>query len=126
MIQANNRGGGFGWAAQACDALEVNGFDDRFLPDLLMNLGAFFAAPARKRRKKPGYPLVSFAQHPVVGQKDTASIPCALTPRVNNPEQHSASHPPRSAFLLSTNIRKIQVKSGLSKQEFVSIREVCG
>jgi hypothetical protein len=32
MVQANNRGGGFGWAAQACDALEVNGFDDWFLP----------------------------------------------------------------------------------------------
>jgi hypothetical protein len=26
----------------------------------------------------PGYPLVSFAQHPVTGQKDTASIPCAV------------------------------------------------
>jgi hypothetical protein len=32
MVEANNRGGGFGWAAQACDALEVNGFDDWFLP----------------------------------------------------------------------------------------------
>jgi hypothetical protein len=32
MVQANNRGGGFGWAAQACDALEINGFDDWFLP----------------------------------------------------------------------------------------------
>jgi hypothetical protein len=32
MREANNRGGGFGWAAQACDALEVNGFDDWFLP----------------------------------------------------------------------------------------------
>jgi hypothetical protein len=32
MVQANNRGGGFGWAAQACDALETNGFDDWFLP----------------------------------------------------------------------------------------------
>jgi hypothetical protein len=32
MVQANNRGGGFGWAAQACDALEVNGFDDWLLP----------------------------------------------------------------------------------------------
>jgi hypothetical protein len=32
MVQANNRGGGFGWAAQACDALVVNGFDDWFLP----------------------------------------------------------------------------------------------
>ncbi len=32
MIQANNRGGGFGWAAQACDSLEINGFDDWFLP----------------------------------------------------------------------------------------------
>jgi hypothetical protein len=25
-------GGGFGWAAQACDAYELNGFDDWFLP----------------------------------------------------------------------------------------------
>jgi len=32
MVEANNRGGGFGWAAQACDALEINGFDDWFLP----------------------------------------------------------------------------------------------
>jgi hypothetical protein len=32
MKEANNRGGGFGWAAQACDTLEVNGFDDWFLP----------------------------------------------------------------------------------------------
>jgi hypothetical protein len=32
MREASNRGGGFGWAAQACDALEVNGFDDWFLP----------------------------------------------------------------------------------------------
>jgi len=32
MAQANNRGGGFGWAAQACDALVVNGFSDWFLP----------------------------------------------------------------------------------------------
>jgi hypothetical protein len=32
MREANNRGGGFGWAAQACDALEINGFDDWFLP----------------------------------------------------------------------------------------------
>jgi hypothetical protein len=32
MREANNRGGGFGWAVQACDALEVNGFDDWFLP----------------------------------------------------------------------------------------------
>jgi hypothetical protein len=32
MKEANDRGGGFGWAAQACDALEVNGFDDWFLP----------------------------------------------------------------------------------------------
>jgi hypothetical protein len=32
MREANNRGGGFGWAAQACDALVVNGFDDWFLP----------------------------------------------------------------------------------------------
>jgi hypothetical protein len=43
-----------------------------------MNLGAFFAAPAWKRRKKPGFTLVSFAQHPTTGQKDTASIPCAV------------------------------------------------
>jgi hypothetical protein len=32
MMQAVQRGGGFGWAAQACDELEVNGFDDWFLP----------------------------------------------------------------------------------------------
>jgi hypothetical protein len=32
MVEANNRGGGFGWAAQACDALVVNGFNDWFLP----------------------------------------------------------------------------------------------
>jgi len=32
MVQANNRGGGFGWAAQACDVLEVNGYSDWFLP----------------------------------------------------------------------------------------------
>jgi hypothetical protein len=32
MREANNRGGGFGWAAQACDALVVNDFDDWFLP----------------------------------------------------------------------------------------------
>jgi hypothetical protein len=43
-----------------------------------MNLGAFFAAPIWKRRKKPGYPLVSFARRPITGQKDTASIPCAV------------------------------------------------
>jgi hypothetical protein len=43
-----------------------------------INLGAFFAAPIWKRRKKPGYPLVSFARYPVTGQKDTASIPCAV------------------------------------------------
>jgi hypothetical protein len=47
-----------------------------------MNLGAFFAAPIWKRRKKPGYPLVSFARHSVTGQKDTASIPCAF--RIRN------------------------------------------
>jgi hypothetical protein len=43
-----------------------------------MKLGAFFAAPIWKSRKKPGYPLVSFARYPVTGQKDTASIPCAV------------------------------------------------
>jgi hypothetical protein len=32
MVQANNRGGSFGWVAQACDALEINGFDNWFLP----------------------------------------------------------------------------------------------
>ena len=32
MVQANNLGGGFGWAAQACAAFEHNGFDDWFLP----------------------------------------------------------------------------------------------
>jgi hypothetical protein len=29
-------------------------------------------------RRGPGYPLVSFARHSVIGQKDTASIPCAV------------------------------------------------
>jgi hypothetical protein len=43
-----------------------------------INLGAFFAAPVWKCRKKPGFTLVSFAQHPITGQKDTASIPCAF------------------------------------------------
>jgi len=32
MKEANNLGGGFGWAAQACDSLIINGFDDWFLP----------------------------------------------------------------------------------------------
>jgi len=32
MTEAAKRGGGFGWAAQACDALVVNDFDDWFLP----------------------------------------------------------------------------------------------
>ena len=32
MKEAKNKGGGFGWAAQACNAYEVNGFDDWFLP----------------------------------------------------------------------------------------------
>jgi len=32
MIQANNKGGGFGWAAQACVAYTLNGFNDWFLP----------------------------------------------------------------------------------------------
>jgi hypothetical protein len=32
MQQAMELGGGFGWAAQLCDELEVNGFDDWFLP----------------------------------------------------------------------------------------------
>jgi TolB-like protein len=32
MTEAAKKGGGFGWAAQACDALVVNGFDDWFLP----------------------------------------------------------------------------------------------
>ena len=32
MIQANNLGGGFGWAAQACATFTLNGFDDWFLP----------------------------------------------------------------------------------------------
>jgi hypothetical protein len=44
-----------------------------------MNLGAFFCGIKPKdAAKKPGYPLVSFARHPVTGQKDTASIPCAF------------------------------------------------
>jgi TolB-like protein len=32
MKEAANKGGGFGWAAQACDAYTLNGFDDWFLP----------------------------------------------------------------------------------------------
>ena len=32
MKEAANRGGGFGWAAQACDAYTLNGFRDWFLP----------------------------------------------------------------------------------------------
>jgi len=32
MAFARENGGGFGWAAQYCDTLEVNGFDDWFLP----------------------------------------------------------------------------------------------
>jgi hypothetical protein len=34
MIEAAKRGGGFGWAAQACDAFTLNGFDDWFLPSM--------------------------------------------------------------------------------------------
>jgi hypothetical protein len=30
-------------------------------------------------RRGPGFTLVSFAQHPITGQKDTASIPCAVS-----------------------------------------------
>ena len=32
MEEAARRGGGFGWAAQACDAFTLNDFDDWFLP----------------------------------------------------------------------------------------------
>jgi TolB-like protein len=32
MRQAVNRGGGFDWAAEVCDSLVVNGYDDWFLP----------------------------------------------------------------------------------------------
>jgi hypothetical protein len=32
MKQAVSRGGGFDWAAEACDSLTVNGYDDWFLP----------------------------------------------------------------------------------------------
>ena len=32
MKEATNKGGGFGWAAQACDAYSLNGFNDWYLP----------------------------------------------------------------------------------------------
>jgi len=32
MKEAANKGGGFGWAAQACDAYTLNGFNDWYLP----------------------------------------------------------------------------------------------
>jgi hypothetical protein len=32
MVEAANKGGGFGWAAQACDTFTLNGFSDWFLP----------------------------------------------------------------------------------------------
>jgi hypothetical protein len=44
---------------------------------MIAGLGAFFAPlsdPPLWRRKKPGYPLVSFLP---AAKKDTASIPCA-------------------------------------------------
>jgi hypothetical protein len=63
-----------------------------------MNLGAFFAAPVWKRRKKPGFTLVSFARHPVTGQKDTASIPCA----VPYPEQVPSRGNPASFLSVGT------------------------
>ena len=34
MKQAEKKGGGFGWAAQACVTYELNGFNDWFLPSL--------------------------------------------------------------------------------------------
>jgi hypothetical protein len=34
MRQAASRGGGFDWAAEACDSLNVNGFKDWFLPSM--------------------------------------------------------------------------------------------
>jgi hypothetical protein len=34
MAIAAGMGGGFGWAAQACDAFSLNGFNDWFLPSL--------------------------------------------------------------------------------------------
>jgi hypothetical protein len=32
MAEAANKGGGFGWAAQACVTFTLNGFNDWFLP----------------------------------------------------------------------------------------------
>jgi TolB-like protein len=32
MVEAANKGGGFGWAAQACNTFTLNGFNDWFLP----------------------------------------------------------------------------------------------
>jgi hypothetical protein len=56
-----------------------------------MKLGAFFAASNLKTSQKTGLSVehlethqgfqmfpVSFARYPVTGQKDTASIPCAV------------------------------------------------
>ena len=34
MAFANQNGGGFGWAAQICDEISLNGFDDWFLPSV--------------------------------------------------------------------------------------------
>jgi hypothetical protein len=50
MQQALELGGGFGWTAQLCDELEVNGFDDWFLPrgnmGMIIIMDSFASAPS--------------------------------------------------------------------------------